>query len=104
VKGVWADLAADEVDRWLTAESGQLSTDTVAKLLSILRQSIRRAQARDLVQRNVALLCRRQKAPAGGRRSRSLLSRRVDFWRPRRVRPCTHTSWSRCLQVHVRRN
>jgi integrase len=48
-----------------------VSTDTLAKLLSILRQSIRRAQARDLVQRNVALLC---EAPKGtvGRPSKSL--------------------------------
>ena len=65
------ELTADDVDRWLAAESGQLSTDTLAKLLSILRQSIRRAQARDLVQRNVALLC---EAPKGtrGRPSKSL--------------------------------
>ena len=66
-----AELTADEVDRWLAGESGQVSTDTLAKLLSILRQSIRRAQARDLVQRNVALLC---EAPKGtsGRPSKSL--------------------------------
>jgi hypothetical protein len=44
-----AELTADEVDRWLAGESGQVSTDTLAKLLSILRQSIRRTQARDLV-------------------------------------------------------
>jgi integrase len=66
-----AELTADEVDRWLAAESGQLSTDTLAKLLSILRQSIRRAQARDLVQRNVALLCESPKG-TGGRPSKSL--------------------------------
>jgi integrase len=66
-----AELTADEVDRWLTGESGQLSTDTLAKLLSILRQSIRRAQARDLVQRNVALLCEAPKG-TGGRPSKSL--------------------------------
>jgi Phage integrase, N-terminal SAM-like domain len=67
-----AELTADEVDRWLTGESkGVVSTDTLARLLSILRQSIRRAQARDLVQRNVALLC---EAPKGtvGRPSKSL--------------------------------
>jgi integrase len=52
-------------------ESGQLSTDTLAKLLSILRQSIRRAQARDLVHRNVALLCEAPKG-TGGRPSKSL--------------------------------
>jgi integrase len=65
------ELTADEVDRWLVEESGQLSTDTLAKLLSILRQSIRRAQARDLVQRNVALLCEAPKG-TGGRPSKSL--------------------------------
>jgi integrase len=66
-----AELTADEVDRWLLGESKAVSTDTLAKLLSILRQSIRRAQARDLVQRNVALLC---EAPRGtvGRPPKSL--------------------------------
>jgi hypothetical protein len=48
-----------------------VSTDTLAKLLAILRQSIRRAQARDLVQRNVALLCQAPKG-TGGRPSKSL--------------------------------
>jgi integrase len=66
-----AELTADEVDRWLAGKSGQLSTDTLAKLLAILRQSIRRAQARDLVQRNVALLCETLKG-RGGRPSKSL--------------------------------
>ena len=65
------ELTADEVDRWLVGESSQLSTDTLAKLLSILRQSIRQAQARDLVQRNVALLCEAPKR-TGGRPSKSL--------------------------------
>jgi hypothetical protein len=65
-----AELAADEVDRWLAGERGQVSTDTLAKLLAILRQSIRRAQARDLVQRNVALLCQAPKG-TGGRPSKS---------------------------------
>src|SRR5215203_1694493 len=65
------ELTADEVDRWLVGKSSQLSTDTLAKLLSILRQSIRRAQARDLVQRNVALLCEAPKG-TGGRPSKSL--------------------------------
>jgi hypothetical protein len=62
---------ADEVDRWLTGESKGVSTDTLAKLLSILRQSIRRAQARDLVQRNVALLSEGPKGTVG-RPSKSL--------------------------------
>jgi hypothetical protein len=51
-----AQLSAEEVDQWLAAKAKTLSTDTLHRLLSILRQSIRRAQARDLVKRNVALL------------------------------------------------
>ena len=65
-----AELTADEVDRWLAGESGQVSTDTLAKLLSILRQSIRRAQARDLVQRKVAPLCEAPRARVDAYRSR----------------------------------
>lgn len=65
------ELTAEEVERWLTNRSKRLSRATVAQLLSILRQSIRRAQARDLVSRNVALLC---DVPKGrpGRPSKSL--------------------------------
>jgi integrase len=51
------ELTAEEVDAWLTKKAGALSSDTVARLLGILRASIRRAQARDYVKRNVALLC-----------------------------------------------
>ena len=66
-----AQLSAEEVDEWLAAKAKTLSTDTLHRLLSILRQSIRRAQARDLVKRNVALLC---DVPRGiaGRPSKSL--------------------------------
>lgn len=65
------ELTAEEVDAWLAAKARVLATDSVARLLSILRQSIRRAQARDLVRRNVALLC---DAPRGkeGRPSKAL--------------------------------
>jgi integrase len=65
------ELTAEEVDAWLAAKARVLATDSVARLLSILRQSIRRAQARDLVRRNVALLC---DAPRGkeGRQSKAL--------------------------------
>src|SRR3954470_4100038 len=65
------ELTAEEVDRWLTGKARQLSTDTLQRLLSILRQSIRRAQSRDLVKRNVALLCDVPKGRAG-RPSKSL--------------------------------
>jgi integrase len=65
------ELTAEEVERWLADRATRLSTDTVERLLSILRQAIRRAQARDLVSRNVALLC---DVPRGqpGRPSKSL--------------------------------
>ena len=65
-----AELTADEVDRCLAEESGQLSTDTLAKPLSILRKSIRRAQAHDLVQRKVAPLCEAPRARVDAYRSR----------------------------------
>ena len=51
-----ADLTASEIDGWLAGCATRLSTDTVRRLFSILRASLRRAQARDLVSRNVALL------------------------------------------------
>ena len=66
-----AELTTEEVDRWLADKSATLSTDTLRRLLSILRQSIRRAQARDLVKRNVALLCDLPKGQPG-RPSKSL--------------------------------
>jgi site-specific recombinase XerD len=65
------DLTSEEIDAWLAANSETLSTDTLHRLLSILRRSIRRAQARELVRRNVGQLC---EAPRGtkGRPSKSL--------------------------------
>lgn len=65
------DLRAHDVDRMLTARRHQLSTSTLQRVLSILRRAIRWAEARDLVGRNVALLCT---APAGrgGRPSKSM--------------------------------
>jgi hypothetical protein len=41
------DLTPEEVDAWLAAKSETLSTDTLHRLLSILRRSLRRAQTRD---------------------------------------------------------
>ena len=66
-----AQLSAEEVDDWLAIKAKTLSTDTLHRLLSILRQSIRRARARDLVKRNVALLCDVPRGTAG-RPSKSL--------------------------------
>jgi integrase len=65
------DLRAQDVDRFLLGLRATLSTATLQRLLSILRRALRWAQARDLVSRNVALLCT---APVGteGRPSRSL--------------------------------
>ena len=65
------ELTAGEVEKWLADRAQRLSTDTVKRLLSILRQSIRRAEARDLVSRNVALLCDVPKGQVG-RPSKSL--------------------------------
>jgi integrase len=59
------DLTADDVDEWIEAKADDLATDTLARLLSILRRSITRAQARDKVKRNVALLCELPKGRAG---------------------------------------
>lgn len=71
------DLSAEDVDAWLAEKARTLSTDTVHRLLSILRRSIHRAQSRDLVRRNVALLC---EAPRGraGRPSKSLTLDQAD--------------------------
>lgn len=65
------DLRAHDVDRMLSARRSRLSTSTLQRVLSILRRAIRWAEARDLVGRNVALLCT---APTGkgGRPSKSL--------------------------------
>lgn len=64
-------LSAEDIDKWLEQNATRLSTRTLRELLSILRRSIRRAQAREKVKRNVALLC---DCPVGrpGRPSKSL--------------------------------
>jgi integrase len=64
-------LSADDVDRWLAAESKRVSTRTLQDVRSILRRAISRAQARDKVKRNVVLLCELPKGRAG-RPSKSL--------------------------------
>ena len=65
------ELSAEDVDQWLTTESRQCSTRTLRLLHSILSRSIRNAQARDKVRRNVVLLC---DVPTGrkGRPSKAL--------------------------------
>ena len=44
-----SDLTTCEVDRWLQEQTELLSTDSIKRLLSILRRLIARAQAQDLV-------------------------------------------------------
>jgi integrase len=65
------DLSADDVDRWLAEKAKTLSTRTLREVYSVLKRAITRAQARDKVKRNVALLC---DIPQGrrGRPSKSL--------------------------------
>ena len=65
------ELTAEDVDAWLAAKARTLSTVSVVRLLSILRSSIHRAQARELVRRNVAMLCQPPRGTAG-RPSKSL--------------------------------
>lgn len=65
------DLSADDVDRWLADRAQIVSTRTLREVRSVLKRAITRAQARDMVKRNVVLLC---DIPQGrtGRPSKSL--------------------------------
>jgi integrase len=65
------DLSADDVDRWLLAESRKVSTRTLQLMHSLLNRAMRHAMARDKVKRNVVALC---DVPTGqqGRPSKSL--------------------------------
>ena len=100
-----AQLPAEEVDQWLAAKAKTLSTDTLHRLLSILRQSIRRAQVRDLVKRNVALLCDVPRGTAG-RPSKSLtLAQAADLLTAaQRQPPCMPTSCCRCSRARGQRS
>ncbi|WP_329258703.1 site-specific integrase [Actinoallomurus sp. NBC_01490] len=64
-------LDADDVDTWLERKSEILSTRTLRLLHSILNRTVKFAQARDKVNRNVVILC---EIPQGrkGRPSKSL--------------------------------
>ncbi len=59
------DLRADDVDDWLEGLTGKLSTRTLRTVHAILKRSIRQAQARDLVLRNVAELVTPPKGQPG---------------------------------------
>ncbi|MEU3642902.1 site-specific integrase [Lentzea sp. NPDC034063] len=71
------ELSADEVDDWLEELSLTLSTRTLRLVHSILNRSVRMAQKRDKVKRNVVQLC---EAPIGqdGRPSKSLTFEQVE--------------------------
>jgi integrase len=65
------DLTADDVDNWLEGRSGELATNTLQRLHANLKRSIRQAQARDRVLRNVAELVSTPKG-TGGRPSKAM--------------------------------
>lgn len=71
------ELSADEVDDWLEELSLTLSTRTLRLVHSILNRSVRMAQKRDKVKRNVVQLC---EVPIGqdGRPSKSLTFDQVE--------------------------
>lgn len=59
------DLRADEVDDWLDGLTDKLATRTLQGVHAILKRSIRQAQARDMVMRNVAELVTTPKGKQG---------------------------------------
>ncbi|MEU9843230.1 tyrosine-type recombinase/integrase [Actinomadura sp. NPDC048032] len=65
------DLSAEDVDKWLAEKAAELSTRSLRLIHSILNRSVRNAQARDKVKRNVVALC---DVPTGrqGRPSKAL--------------------------------
>jgi integrase len=59
------ELTADDVDEWLDGLTGKLATRSLAGVHAILKRSIRQAQARDKVLRNVAELVTTPKGRPG---------------------------------------
>src|SRR3984957_13069980 len=66
------ELTADNVDDWLEDRRDHLTTRTMQAIHSILRRSIRRAQARDKVFRNVAALVDTPEGRKDGRPSKAM--------------------------------
>jgi integrase len=66
------ELSADHVDDWLEGRRDQLTTRSLQAIHSILRRSIRRAQARDKVMRNVATLVDTPEGRKEGRPSKAM--------------------------------
>jgi integrase len=71
------ELSAEEVDDWLEELSLTLSTRTLRLVHSILNRSVRMAQKRDKVKRNVVQLCEVPDGQ-GGRPSKSLTFDQVE--------------------------
>jgi integrase len=65
-------LTADNVEDWLEARAPHLTTRTMQAIHSILRRTIRRAQARDRVMRNVATLVDTPEGKKDGRPSKAM--------------------------------
>jgi integrase len=65
-------LTADNVDDWLEDRANHVTTRTMQALHSILRRSIRRAQARDKIMRNVATLVDTPEGKKDGRPSKAM--------------------------------
>jgi integrase len=59
------ELTAEDVDQWLADKARTLSTRSLQDIRSILRRAVARAQARDMVRRNVVLLCELPTGQAG---------------------------------------
>jgi integrase len=66
------ELSADHVEDWLEGRAPHLTTRTMQAIHSILRRSIRRAQARDKVMRNVATLVDTPAGKKDGRPSKAM--------------------------------
>ncbi|GLY26830.1 site-specific integrase [Kineosporia sp. NBRC 101731] len=66
------DLSVEDVEQWLKSESKTLSTRSLKMLHSVLNRSVKKAQARDKVRRNIVLLCEVPEGERPGRPSKSL--------------------------------
>jgi integrase len=66
------ELTGDNVDDWLEDRRHHLTTRTTQAIRSILRRSIRHAQGRDKVVRNVAALVDTPQGRKGGRPSKAM--------------------------------
>lgn len=90
------ELSATDVDRWLLAKAKTLSSATIATLHNYLRRAVTHAMARDMVKRNVVVLCGTPKGQAG-RPSKSLtMAEAPPCYALRMARRSTRTLLSRC--------